>query len=57
MTNGFFYWLTFARYTFNQVRYFFTFSIDFLDTPVKYMNKFPVLTNTYIYIYIYIYNM
>ena len=37
---------------------FFPFSIDFLvywDTPVKYVNKFLVLTNIYIYIYIYIY--
>ena len=57
MTNGFFYLLTFnfradimTRNTFNQVRCFFTFSIDFMDTPVKYMNnKFPVLTNIYIW--------
>ena len=53
MTNAFFYLLTFnfradimTRNTFNQVRCFFTFSIDFMDTTVKYMNnKFLVLTN------------
>ena len=52
----FFYLLTFnfradimTRNTFNQVRCFFTFSIDFMDTTVKYMNnKFLVLTNIYI---------
>ena len=43
MTNDIFQLLTFnfradvmTRYTFNQVRCFFTLSIDFMDTPVKY---------------------
>ena len=59
MRNGFFCLLTFnsradiiSRYNFNQVRCFFTFSIDFMakwDTPVKCMNnKFQVLTNIYV---------
>ena len=48
MTNVFFYLLTFnsradimTRYTFNQVRCFFTFSIDFFiewDAPKRYIN-------------------
>ena len=41
-----------TRYNFNQVRCFFTLSLDFMiqwDTPVKYMNnKFQVLTNIYV---------
>ena len=64
----FFYLFTFdsradimTKYTFNQVRCFFTFSVDFMvikwDTPVKCMNnKFPVLANIYnIYIIYYWY--
>ena len=41
-----------SRYNFNQVRCFFTFSIDFMakwNTLVKYMNnKLQVLTNIYV---------
>ena len=59
MRNGFFCLLTFnfradiiSRCNFNQVRCFFTFSIDFMakwDTSIKYMNnKFQVLTSIYV---------
>ena len=29
-----------TRYTFNQVRRYFTFTLDFMDTPVKYMDMY-----------------